>query len=156
MNDRVGILPLAIAVAVVAGAAGMTPATMPPDARSAVAVFPAGDEVVLELAADPVTRARGYMFREDIGPNEGMLFVFDEPDRHSFWMRNCRVALDIIWLDDSFRVVHQERGMAPCEPDGRCPSIVPFRPARYVIEVAAGGAERLGIRDGDRVVVLWH
>jgi hypothetical protein len=122
---------------------------------SAVAIFPSGDEVVVELAVDDATRARGYMFRDEIGPNEGMLFVFDEADRHSFWMKNCRVALDLIWLDESFRVVHQARDQEPCPSDGPCPSILPFRSARYVLEVAAGGARRVGLEDGDHLVVLW-
>jgi hypothetical protein len=48
-----------------------------PAPQWAVAVFPSGTEFDLEIAADPMTRARGYMERERVGPREGMLFIFD-------------------------------------------------------------------------------
>ena len=54
----------------------------------AVAVFPSGAEFTLEVANDVPSRMRGYMFREHVGPHEGMLLVFGEDDRHGIWMRN--------------------------------------------------------------------
>lgn len=119
-----------------------------------VAVFPSGHEFSLEIAADPETRQRGYMFREQIGAREGMLFVFDVDDRHTMWMRNCRVDLDMIWLDTSFGVVDVASRRKPCPERGDCPLIAPARPARYVLEVAAGTVEREGLKVGDRLVVL--
>lgn len=142
----VGAVGLAV-LAAAGSARGVTP-------RWAVAVLPSGHEFSLEVAADDESRARGYMYRERVGPREGMLFVFDAADRHDFWMKNCRVGLDIVWLDDHLRVVHVAESLAPCPEPGDCPTHVPPSPARFVLEFAAGTArsERLG--PGQSVVVL--
>ena len=58
-----------------------------------MAVFPSGASFNLEIADDDATRIRGYMFRERVGPRDGMLFVFDTSARHSFWMKNCKDSL---------------------------------------------------------------
>jgi uncharacterized membrane protein (UPF0127 family) len=130
-------------------------AMMPVDGpRSAVAVFPSGEEFMLELATTDEERRDGYMYREEVGPYEGMLFLFESDDLHGIWMKNCRVALDIIWLDRDLRVVHIAKNRLPCPAEGPCPSARPFRPARYVLELAAGRVEETGIKVGDIVIVL--
>lgn len=123
-------------------------------AKWAVAVFPSGTEFSLEIVDDPDSRRLGYMFREHIGPTDGMLFVFDRPDRHSIWMKNCRVPLDIIWLDPEFRVVEIAPDRPPCPEQGECPSIAPMRLASYVLEIAAGGSAAQGLKVGERVQIL--
>ena len=120
----------------------------------AVAVLPSGHEFSLEVAADGAARERGYMFRDRVGEREGMIFVFESTERHSFWMKNCRIALDILWLDAAFRVVDIAHDRAPCPAQGDCPSVQPAEPARYVVEFAAGTARREGLHHGDPVVVL--
>jgi len=120
----------------------------------AVAIFPSGAEFNLEIAADPLTRARGYMFREQVGPHEGMLFLFDEVDRHGIWMKNCKVPLDILYLDGELNVVDIAHELQPCPEDGDCEAYIPMRAAAYVVEVAGGVARREGLRTGDRVVIL--
>jgi len=118
-----------------------------------VAVLPSGTEYRLEIAADDVTRARGYMFREFVGPNEGMLFVFDQPGRHPFWMKNCKVNLDIIWLDSAARVTEIAHDLDPCPADGPCPNVFPMREAAYVLELAGGTARAQGLDIGDVVTL---
>jgi uncharacterized membrane protein (UPF0127 family) len=125
-----------------------------PAPRWAVAVLPNGHEFSLEVAADDISRARGYMGREKIGPREGMIFIFEQDERHSFWMKDCKVALDMVWLDVSGRVVWVAARQPPCPPSGDCPSIVPPSPARYVLEFAAGTASAQALKAGDTVVVL--
>ncbi len=119
-----------------------------------IAVFPSGAEFSLEIAADDAARARGYMFRERVGPREGMLFVFDEPGHHSIWMKNCKVSLDVVWLDAAFRVVQIAHELQPCPAEGACPASVPMRSASYVLEVAGGAARRAGLEPGDLIVLL--
>lgn len=94
------------------------------------------------------------MGREKVGPREGMIFVFDVDDLHSFWMKDCKVALDIVWLDVNGRVVWLALNRAPCPATGDCPSIVPLSPARYVVEFAAGTVTAESLKPGDAVVVL--
>ncbi len=64
-----------------------------------------GDVIQVELAESPEKRTRGYMFRERVGPEEGMLFRFPVASFQSIWMKNCLVPLDIIWVREDGRVV---------------------------------------------------
>ena len=125
-----------------------------PAPRWAVAVLPSGHEFALEVAADDASRQRGYMGREKIGSREGMIFVFDDDDRHSFWMKDCKVALDMVWLDVGGRVVWTAVDRPPCPAKGACPSIVPPVPSRFVVEFAAGTVAAESLKRGDAVVVL--
>jgi len=117
------------------------------------AVFPSGAEFRLEIAADDPARQRGYMFREHVAADEGMLFIFDEPGQHPFWMKNCKVNLDIIWLDEARRVVEIAHDRPPCPEVGECPSIFPMRIASSVLEVAGGIARQEGLTRGDTVTL---
>jgi uncharacterized membrane protein (UPF0127 family) len=112
-------------------------------------VFPSGAIFQLELAIDDQSRARGYMFREHIAPDEGMLFFFEEPGIYPFWMKNCKINLDIIWLDSEFRVTDVMFDVPPCDPDGECNNVMPTRQASYVLEVAGGVARSHGLARGD-------
>jgi len=120
----------------------------------AVAVFPSGSEFALEIAADPETRRVGYMYREQVGPTEGMLFLFESTARHGIWMKNCKVALDIIWLDEQWRVVDIVEELPPCRDGEACIGVEPLAAARYVLEVAGGAAGAGGLKRGDRLVIL--
>ncbi len=150
MTGRLAVA-CALAVALPLGAAIAAETTLP---SWAVVVFPSGAEFTVEIAADPADRARGYMGRAAVGPKEGMLFVFEQEGRHGFWMKNCLVSLDMIWLDEALRVVDIAPSVPPCPAEGECPETMPAAPARYALEVAGGTAERNGLRPGDRVVVL--
>ena len=90
------------------------------------------------------------MFREEVGPREGMLFLFPRDDFHSIWMKNCRVSLDLVWLSEGLTVVHLEKSVPPCRRDP-CPGYLPMRKARLVLEIRAGMAEKAGLRVGDPV-----
>ena len=119
----------------------------------AVAVFPSGAEFSLEIAATDRERQLGYMFRENVPAQEGMLFLFAATELHGIWMKNCRVALDIIWLDEDFRVVSIVAQAQPCAADGRCPSMQPLQPSRFVLEIAAGRAAEENLAPGDLLIL---
>jgi uncharacterized membrane protein (UPF0127 family) len=147
MTKSFGLMVLALSMVAFRSDAAPAP-------KWAVGVLPSGHEFSLEVAADDASRGRGYMGRESVGRREGMLFIFDASDRHSFWMKNCKVALDIVWLDSEERVVWIESDRKPCPADGDCPSIVPAAPARYVVEFAAGTVAAESLKLGDALVVL--
>jgi hypothetical protein len=134
--------------------AGCGVARAAPAPRFAVAVLPSGHEFALEVAADDASRQHGYMGRDRIGPREGMIFVFDEDSRHAFWMKDCKIALDMVWLDVSGRIVWIAVNRTPCPAEGECPSVAPPAPARYVIEFAAGTVTAEALKPDDAVVVL--
>jgi uncharacterized protein len=111
-------------------------------------IFPNKTKVVVEIADTPELTQRGLMFRRHMGENEGMVFLFEEPDIIPFWMKNTLIPLDIIWLDPDRRVVHIAHSVPPCKADP-CPSYPPSRPAQYVVEVNSGFAKRHGVKKGD-------
>ena len=92
------------------------------------------------------------MGRDSLGANSGMLFVFPEDGVYRFWMQDTRIPLDIIWMDSSRKVTFISRDTPPC-PVMRveCPTYGSDMPARYVLEIGAGRAAELSIREGARL-----
>ena len=87
----------------------------------------------LELATTPAQRQRGLMFRDSLPQDGGTIFVFDEPEVLSFWMRNTRIPLDIAYIDSEGRILD----ILPLEPFNETP--VPSSGlALYAIEVNRG------------------
>ena len=128
-----------------------TGSRVPGDRRAEVR-FPKGRLLLAEIADTPDLWARGYMFRREVGENEGMVFVFPEPGFHPFWMKNTLAPLDIIWMDDSRTIVHIEAKTQPCKADP-CPSYGPLRKVSSVLEVRAGTAAAEGLQVGDRLAI---
>lgn len=99
----------------------------------------------LEVAVDATQHAKGLGGRESLPHDAGMLFVFDMPGAYCFWMKDMQFAIDIIWLDDTYKVVHLEQNVSPkTHPSSFCPT----QQARYVLELNAGEAKRSGISQG--------
>jgi hypothetical protein len=142
--------PLAAAIMILAFACGSNP-PQPAESRTADhgprIVFPDGYAVTVEVAADDATRRQGLMYRDRLPADGGMIFFFPQSGDYPFWMKNTLVALDMIWIDDAKRIVHVAHDVPPCEADP-CPSYPPNATARYVLEVAAGAAERHGLASG--------
>lgn len=114
----------------------------------------AGERFIVEIAADEATRAQGLMFRDEMADDRGMFFIFPDQRPRSFWMKNTRIPLDIIYLDRDLRVVSISADTPPCRSrSGRCPNYPSSGPAQYVLEVNAGRAAELGLEPGDRVEV---
>jgi len=112
--------------------------------------FPDGFSVAAELSATDEERQQGLMFREKIAEDQGMLFIFDDEEIHSFWMKNMRFSIDILWLDRQRRIVHLEHRVPPCAADP-CPSYTPAQPASFVLELQSGAAEKHGLKLYDRL-----
>jgi uncharacterized membrane protein (UPF0127 family) len=113
---------------------------------------PQGMKIQAELADTTQKRATGLMFRESLPANHGMLFTFFEEQGWSFWMKNTRIPLDIIWMSKGKRIVHIERNVPICtRTDDGCPNYQPNEPAMYVLELAAGTADALKLQRGARL-----
>lgn len=121
-----------------------------PAAGAPTVTFPDGHVVHVEIAADDELRAQGLMYRDQLRPGAGMLFFFPADGEYSFWMKNTRIPLDIIWIDSDQRVVHVKFEVPPCRVDD-CPSYSPGVAARYVLEVAGGEAREHGLKAGDQL-----
>lgn len=103
---------------------------------------------VVELALTDEQRARGLMFRESLADDAGMLFLYERDRPRSMWMKNTLIPLDMLFIDRRGRVIRIAERTTPLSER----SISSGRPARAVLELAGGTAERLGIRVGDRVI----
>ena len=104
----------------------------------------------VEVAVTEEEHRRGLMFRESLSPDEGMLFVFDDERPRAFWMKNTLIPLDIIWINAKGKVVFIKKNAHPCG-EHLCPSFGPEAPARYVLEINSGMAEKIGMTEGDTV-----
>ena len=102
----------------------------------------------IEIADDDAERARGLMFRDALPSGHGMLFIHDAEEPQAYWMKNTKIPLDILYFDDGRKLVAQQRDVPPCSLGDGCPSYPSDAPARYVLELNAGEAARLQLKDG--------
>jgi len=108
-----------------------------------------GQVFSVELADDDAERARGLMYRDQMAADAGMLFLFERQEAQAFWMKNTRIPLDILYFDEQWKMVGWSLNTPPCSLGDRCPSYPSQAPARYVLELNAGTAERIGAQLGD-------
>ena len=104
----------------------------------------------VEIAQRAEDLKRGLQFREHLEENEGMLFIFDSPSVHYFWMKDTRIPLDMIWIDEARKIIFMAQDVQPCKEDP-CPSYGPDQKANYVLEVNGGFVKRRGIQIGDTI-----
>ncbi|MGK7295676.1 MAG: DUF192 domain-containing protein [Candidatus Wenzhouxiangella sp. M2_3B_020] len=109
-----------------------------------------GERYTVEVADDDDERRQGLMFRDELAPDHGMLFIWGRAQPRSFWMRNTRIPLDIVYIGPDRRIVGWSLDTPPCRTT-RCPGYPSGAPAQYVLEVNAGEMERLGVEIGDEV-----
>lgn len=105
-----------------------------------------------EIADTDEERTRGLMYRDGLKEGKAMLFVFDRPSVYSFWMKNMRFSLDIIWIGADLKIVDIKANVLPCVGDV-CENLVPARSAGFVLEVPAGFTGKYGIKVGDPVTI---
>jgi uncharacterized membrane protein (UPF0127 family) len=129
------------------------PLSLTSDSRLIPILTPSGVTLQAEIADTPQKRATGLMFRDHLKKDHGMLFVFSEPRAWSFWMKNTRIALDLIWLDGGKRVVHIERSVPICtRSDDSCPQYRPnSEDAMFVLEIAGGTVDGYKIEKGSKL-----
>ncbi len=108
----------------------------------------AGQRYQVEVADDDAERARGLMFRDELAAGHGMLFIHDAEAPQAYWMKNTRIPLDILYFGSNRKLVSQQRDVPPCALGDGCPPYPSNAPARYVLELNAGEAERLKLEPG--------
>ena len=103
--------------------------------------LPSGTVLSTEVMVEDDDRAMGLMFRPSLAKDRAMLFVFDVADFHGIWMKNCKFPIDIVWLDESRKVVHLAESVPPCRKDP-CPVYQPMQRAAFVVEMNAAQAKQ--------------
>ncbi|MBS0520331.1 MAG: DUF192 domain-containing protein [Proteobacteria bacterium] len=117
--------------------------------RSSLVIVTAGREIKfdVELALTEAQREHGLMFREKLGPYEGMLFDFYREQPVSFWMKNTLIPLDMVFIAGDGTIKHVHANAVPLSTD----TIPSEYPVRAVLEINGGSARLLGIKPGDKV-----
>jgi uncharacterized protein len=97
--------------------------------------------ITIEIANSADEQQRGLSGRPSLESNHGMLFVFANPSKTCFWMKDVLFNLDILWFNEQQQLIHKESDVSPdTYPKNFCPP----KPAKYVLEVLGGTADRVG------------
>ena len=97
----------------------------------------------VEIADTSEKQEKGLMGRESLPEDQGMLFIYDEPQDLSYWMKNTLISLDIIFIDDDMEVVSVKQGQPMSEEP------ITENDVQYVLEVNSNS----GIEEGDQLVI---
>lgn len=120
-------------------------------AKNAKYIQIAGQNLKVELAVTPQAQEKGLSGRENLQENIGMLFIFEKPDKYSFWMKDMKFPLDIIWFNEDLKVVYLKKD---AQPSSYPTAFSPNLNAKYVLEVMAGFSEKNNLEEGDSVRFL--
>ena len=110
--------------------------------------------VYAEAANTPAEREAGLMNRTALNQDAGMLFVFPAEQIQSFWMKNMRIPLDIVFITPDMRVLEIYQSVPPCTGDP-CALYTSSAPIKYALEVNAGFSARNGITSGAAVLITF-
>jgi uncharacterized membrane protein (UPF0127 family) len=120
----------------------------------------AGETFTMELALTDEQITRGMGGRDSFPEGGGMMFVFAEADHRGFWMKDCLIDIDLIFIDSRGIVtaVHRmpaepprQEGETQREYENRLPLYHSYYPAQFAIELPAGSIDRLGVKPEDRI-----
>ncbi len=104
-------------------------------------------QIDIEIADDNNRRTTGLMYRNEMGKNQGMFFIFPNESYQSFWMRNTVLPLDILFVNSKNEIVTIHKNTIPFD-ESSYPST---KPAMYVVEVNAGFTDQYNIKSGDKI-----
>lgn len=129
---------------------------VPAGASSAELTLPDGYKITAELALTPEAQARGLMFRRELAPSAGMLFVFGTTEPRSFWMKNTFIDLDIVFLGEKLEVLkvfHRVPRSFEGQPERELARV--SAPAACVLELPAGAARAHKLKPGSRLKISF-
>lgn len=111
------------------------------------------NQIIAEVANNRFKQGNGLMGRKVLAPNAGMLFPMGYSAKHSVWMFNTYIPLDIIWLDNNKQIVDIVANAPPCTESikSACTIYTPKVDATYVLEVNAGFCEKTSITVGKKL-----
>jgi uncharacterized membrane protein (UPF0127 family) len=108
-----------------------------------------GHELKVDVAQSDEQRQQGLMFRKQLGKNDGMLFIFDEPAYHAMWMKNTLIPLSVAFVDKDGEILN----ILDMEPQ-TLDTHMAAGPATYAIETNKGWFAEKKVKAGDKVTGL--
>src|ERR671919_1099267 len=107
-------------------------------------------ELTAYLALTNEQQTKGLSVKDYLKENEGMLFVYEQPTRQGFWMKDMKFPIDIIWLDNNGTVVYIKNNLQPCTTIFAflCPTYIPDKDSLYVLETSSGFSNKHSIKIG--------
>jgi uncharacterized membrane protein (UPF0127 family) len=141
-------LPLLLLACICGGCGG--PDTEGPETlRMQTVKLPNGEKIRAEVEMNDVDIQKGMMFRDSLARGRGMLFIHQTPGQYKYWMFQCLIPLDIIWMDTGHRIVEISPDTPPCKTKASlCPNYGGNQTAQFVLELGGGEAKRLGLTLG--------
>ncbi len=124
----------------------------PTDMGVIIVRFPSEATLEAEIAETPEKLLFGLAFRETLPDNHGMLFLFEQSDLHQVWTKQYRFNVDLMWIDESKRVVHIIENAVPCVHDPCEWYGPPPERARYVLVANSGFVDRARVSVGHELV----
>ena len=119
------------------------------EANQTTLLTPSSQKLKIRLALTEEEKAQGLSRVKSLPENEGMIFVYSEPQVLNFWMKDCYISLDMLWLD-SDGTIKQIAENVPPAPPGTPTHLIPTRSGygQYVLELAGGASEKLRLKSG--------
>lgn len=111
----------------------------------------AGQIIKVNLALTPKEQERGLSGRNNLKEDEGMLFVFDNMDKHYFWMKDMNFPIDIIWIDEDLYVIFIEKNI---QIESYPETFGSNKDSKYVLEVNASFSEKNNLKEGEKIEFL--
>ncbi|MFI1772508.1 DUF192 domain-containing protein [Thalassobellus citreus] len=102
----------------------------------------------IEIADTDYDIQTGLMYRDSMAKNQGMLFVFNDFKERYFYMKNTRIPLDLIYIDDAYKIVSFQKNAKPFDES----SLPSNAPAKYVLEINAGLVDTWKLSVGDSII----
>jgi uncharacterized membrane protein (UPF0127 family) len=101
----------------------------------------------IEIADNAYETQTGLMYRSQLGQNQGMLFIFPDMQMRSFYMKNTKIPLDIIYINDQMEIVSFQKNAKPFDET----SLPSDAPAKYVLEINAGLSDSWQLEMNDKI-----
>lgn len=107
----------------------------------------------LMVAASAQEKEIGLSETTSLPENKGMIFLFEKPDYHSFWMKNMKISIDIIYINGDEIITIYDNLHPPKNLQESLVIYTPTSPSNKVLEVTAGASEKYGLKVGDKVKI---
>jgi uncharacterized membrane protein (UPF0127 family) len=147
LKPQFNILVTLLAFACVACQPNKEPALAPANSQTYFPISIGGKDLQLQLALNPAEQQKGLMSRDSLAKDHGMLFLFEQPEQRSFWMRNTRIPLDIGYFDASGQLLEVHKLF----PHDETPVPSSSRNVLIAVETNRGWYAANGVQAGARI-----